>query len=31
VPVGLGAAHQGGAVLLLGAALWAARDARRLG
>lgn len=29
VPVGLGAAHQGGAVLLLAAALWTARDARR--
>lgn len=31
VPVALGAAHQGGAVLLLGAALWTARDARREG
>jgi cytochrome c oxidase assembly protein subunit 15 len=29
VPVALGAAHQGGAVLLLAAALWTARDARR--
>jgi heme a synthase len=29
VPVTLGAAHQGGAVLLLAAALWVARDARR--
>jgi len=28
VPVGLGAAHQGGAVLLLGAALWVAHCAR---
>ena len=28
VPVGLGAAHQGGAVLLLGAALWLAHSAR---
>jgi heme a synthase len=28
VPVGLGAAHQGGAVLLLAAALWAAHSAR---
>jgi cytochrome c oxidase assembly protein subunit 15 len=29
VPVALGAAHQGGAVLLLAAALWTASDARR--
>jgi cytochrome c oxidase assembly protein subunit 15 len=28
VPVGLGAAHQGGAVLLLAAALWTAHSAR---
>jgi cytochrome c oxidase assembly protein subunit 15 len=28
VPVGLGAAHQGGAVLLLAAALWNAHSAR---
>jgi cytochrome c oxidase assembly protein subunit 15 len=28
VPVGLGAAHQGGAVLLLAAAIWAAHSAR---
>jgi cytochrome c oxidase assembly protein subunit 15 len=28
VPVGLGAAHQGGAVLLMAAALWVAHSAR---
>jgi cytochrome c oxidase assembly protein subunit 15 len=30
VPVGFGAAHQGGAVLLLGAALWLAHSARAM-
>jgi cytochrome c oxidase assembly protein subunit 15 len=30
VPVALGAAHQGGAVILLGAAIWTAHSARRV-